>query len=311
MEFSHIPIMVDEVIRNLKIKSNGIYVDGTVGGAGHSLQISNRLDENGVLIGIDQDSDAIDVAGQRLSHISSKLILAHNSFKNIKQILKDSKIEKVDGILLDLGVSSFQLDTPERGFSYQNDAPLDMRMDRNNPITAETIVNEYDKKTIENIIRKFGEERWASRIAGFIDDYRKKQRIRTTFQLVDIIKAAIPASARRTGPHPAKRTFQAIRIAVNKELDILKEALCDCIDVLEVGGRLCVITFHSLEDVIVKDTFFEHAHPCSCPSDFPVCACGKRPEIEIITRKPVQPSEEELNVNPRARSAKLRVIAKI
>lgn len=311
MEFNHIPVMSKQVIEFLNIKQDGVYVDGTIGGAGHSAQIIDNLSEKGTLIGIDQDETAIKFAQARLSHIAPRLILVNDNFKNIKHIVNENGITKVDGILLDLGVSSFQLDNPERGFSYQNDAPLDMRMNQNSNLTAEMIVNEYDRKSIEHIIKKFGEERWAARIATFIESYRKTERIKTTFQLVDIIKAAIPASARRTGPHPAKRTFQALRIAVNSELEILKHALSDCIDILEKGGRLCVIAFHSLEDTAVKNTFAKYAHRCSCPPDFPVCVCGGSPIVRIITGKAIQPCTQEIASNARARSAKFRVVEKI
>lgn len=311
MKFNHIPVMSKQVIEFLNIKQDGVYVDGTIGGAGHSAQIIGRLSEKGILVGIDQDEAAIKFAQARLSHIAPRLILVNDNFKNIKHIVSENGITKVDGILLDLGVSSFQLDNPERGFSYQNDAPLDMRMNQNSNLTAEMIVNEYDRKSIEHIIKKFGEERWAARIATFIESYRKTERIKTTFQLVDIIKAAIPASARRTGPHPAKRTFQALRIAVNSELEILEHALCDCIDILEKGGRLCVIAFHSLEDTAVKNTFTKYAHRCSCPPDFPVCVCGCSPIVRIITGKAIQPCTQEIASNARARSAKFRVVEKI
>ncbi|MDP4092726.1 MAG: 16S rRNA (cytosine(1402)-N(4))-methyltransferase RsmH [Bacillota bacterium] len=312
MEFNHKPVLLDECIENLNIKPNGIYVDGTLGGAGHSAEIYKRLGKDGTLIGIDQDEFALETSRKRLSGISqAKLILVNDNFRNIKNILGEIGIKSVDGILLDIGVSSHQLDEAERGFSYQKEAPLDMRMDKRNELTAETIVNEYSKDEIKRIIRDYGEENWAARIAEFIIERRKEKRISTTYELVDIIKAAIPSSARRDGPHPAKRTFQALRIAVNDELGALEQAVEDAVEVLHQGGRLCIITFHSLEDRIVKNSFSKKVNPCTCPSDFPVCVCGAVRQAINITRKPITPSEKELNENPRARSSKLRVIERI
>lgn len=310
MEFSHKPVMLDECLDGLNIKENGIYVDGTLGGAGHSREIIKRINKDGVLIGIDQDMEAIKASGERLSAYEN-VKLVHNNFKNIKNILEDLNINRVDGILLDLGVSSHQLDVAERGFSYMFDAPLDMRMNRESDFTALDVVNGYSKDELFRVISEYGEEKWASRISDFIVRERENGDILTTFELVDIIKAAIPASARREGPHPAKRTFQAIRIEVNGELKLLEKAVNDCIDVLKPNGRLCIITFHSLEDRIVKRMYKENENPCTCPPDFPVCICNKKPRIKIITKKPMLSSEDELTTNPRARSAKLRIAEKI
>lgn len=313
MEFNHKPVLLEECIENLNIKPDGVYIDCTVGGAGHSVEIFKGLGRDGTLVGIDQDSFAIRSSRERLSRIESqaKFILINDNFRFIKRICKENGIEAADGILADLGVSSHQLDEAERGFSYQKEAPLDMRMDRTSPLNAEVIVNEYGEEEIRDIIRDYGEEKWAARIASFIVNSRKNKRITTTTELVDIIKAAIPSSARREGPHPAKRTFQALRIAVNNELGILSQTVDDAISVLKPGGRLCVITFHSLEDRIVKNEFQKKAKPCTCPREFPVCICGNKPQVDIVTRKPIVPSGRELEDNPRARSAKLRVAEKI
>lgn len=313
MEFSHRPVLLNECLENLKIKPDGIYVDGTLGGAGHANGIYKQLDKDGTLLGIDQDSDALEHSNEILKSTSgkAKIILAKSNFKNIKKVCNENGITKVDGILLDLGVSSYQLDEPERGFSYMNNAPLDMRMDKDLEITAETIVNEYSKENIKEIIRNYGEERWASRIAEFIVIAREKNHIDTTWELVEIIKAAIPSSARRDGPHPAKRTFQALRIEVNNELGILKDAIEDSISTLKSGGRFCIITFHSLEDRIVKNEFNRAIDPCTCPHDFPICVCKRKPTAKHITRKPIIPTKEELDENPRSRSAKLRVIERM
>lgn len=310
MEFSHKPVMRDECLDGLDIKENGIYVDGTLGGAGHSIEILKILNKDGMLIGIDQDMDAIKASSERLSNFEN-VKLVHNNFKNIKEILEGLDIKGVDGILLDLGVSSHQLDVAERGFSYMFDAPLDMRMNRESDFTALDVVNGYSKEELFRVIKEYGEEKWASRISDFIVRERKNGEILTTFALVDIIKAAIPASARREGPHPAKRTFQAIRIEVNGELKLLEMAVNDCIEVLNPNGRLCIITFHSLEDRIVKTVYKKNENPCTCPPDFPICICNKKPKIKIITKKPVLSSEDELITNPRARSAKLRIAEKI
>lgn len=311
MDFVHKPVLLDEAIEYLDIKPDGIYVDGTIGGAGHSYEICARMGKSGILVGIDQDSSAIEASRERLAGVLPKVILVNDNFKNIKSILQDKKIGKVNGILLDLGVSSHQLDAGDRGFSYQKDAPLDMRMDRKKSLTAETVINNYPQKELEKIIREYGEEKWASRIAEFIVKRRQTGRITTTGELVEVIKAAIPASARRKGPHPAKRTFQAVRIAVNDELGLLESALGDCMDSLEKDGRLCVITFHSLEDTIVKNVFRRYANPCRCVPDFPVCVCGEKPSAKMVIRKPVFPGNRELEANPRARSAKMRVVEKI
>lgn len=313
MEFNHKPVLLDECIENLDIRPDGVYIDGTLGGAGHASEIYNRLGSKGTLLGLDQDSYALEISKERLTRRNgqARLIFVNSNFKYIEKVCKENNLPGVDGILLDLGVSSHQLDEVERGFSYQRNAPLDMRMDRSSGLNAGIIVNEYDEGEIKRIIREYGEENWAARIASFIINARKEKRISTTEELVEIIKAAIPSSARREGPHPAKRTFQAIRIAVNDELGILKQAINDAVNVLNPGGRLCIITFHSLEDRIVKNEFLSKIKPCTCPHDFPVCICGNKPTAEHITRKPILPTENEIRENPRARSAKLRVIRKL
>ena len=310
MEFSHAPVMPDECISNLDIKEDGIYVDGTIGGGGHSSLICSRLSEKGTLIGIDRDMDALDASRKRLSEFKCTKHFVQSNYSGIKRVLEELGISGIDGALLDLGVSSFQLDNPERGFSYMNDAPLDMRMDQNSGFTAGDVVNTYSEKELAKIIRDYGEERWATRIAAFVVRTRKEKNIETTGELVQIIKNAIPASARRDGPHPAKRTFQAIRIEVNDELGQLKRAVTDFIDVLAPGGRLAIITFHSLEDRIVKEAFNKRANPCTCPPELPVCVCGKVADVKKITKKPVTPGDEETETNPRSRSAKLRVLEK-
>lgn len=311
MELTHTSVLLEECIEGLQIQKNGIYVDCTLGGAGHSKEIGQKLDSNGTLVGIDQDDYALNKASLRLENVPCKKILIRDNFQNIKEILKTLDIEKVDGILMDLGVSSFQLDNGDRGFSYNQDAPLDMRMDKRAPFSAYELVNEYQDKDLFRIIKSYGEEKFASRITREIIKSRDISKIETTGQLVDIIKKAIPAKARREGPHPAKRTFQAIRIEVNRELEILKDAIRDSVSVLNSNGRICIITFHSLEDRIVKQTFKELTNPCTCPPDFPQCICKNEPTVEIITRKPIYPSEEELIHNPRSRSAKLRIAKKI
>lgn len=310
MEFSHVSVLLKECIKGLNIKESGKYLDGTLGGAGHSAEIIKNLGNCGILIGVDQDINAINASRNKLKEYEN-VIYVHNNFSNIKNILKELNINGLDGILLDLGVSSHQLDVPERGFSYMNNAPLDMRMDMTADFSAKDVVNGYSKEELFRVIRDYGEEKWALRIAEFIVRERNNKAIETTFELVDIIKAAIPAAARREGPHPAKRTFQAIRIEVNKEIEILKNAVNDCIDVLNPSGRLCIITFHSLEDRIVKNVYRERENPCTCPPSFPVCVCNKKPEIKIITKKPVVPTDTELDANPRSRSAKLRIAEKI
>lgn len=310
MEFRHTPVMLDEVIDGLKIKKDGIYVDCTLGGAGHSLEIVKRLDE-GKLIGIDQDIDAINVAREVLKEYENKVYIVNDNFKNAKKILGELDIKKVDGILLDLGVSSYQLDKGERGFSYNQDAILDMRMDKDSDITAWNVINEYSQKDLEKIIWEYGEERWAKRISEFIIAEREHKPIDTTLDLVSIIKKAIPKGARSTGHHPAKKTFQAIRIEVNDELNILKEAINNLCSVLKPKGRICIIAFHSLEDRIVKNTFKELNQDCICPPNIPICICDKEKELDIITKKPIIPTKEELNLNPRSRSAKLRIGEKV
>ena len=309
MEFKHIPIMLEPVLQGLNIKEDGIYVDGTLGGAGHSSEIAKRLGSEGRLIGIDQDMDAIAAASKRLAEYDNVSIV-HSNYVNIRSVLDDLNIQGVDGILLDLGVSSYQLDNKERGFSYREDAPLDMRMDRDSDYTAADIVNDYSEDELRRIISRYGEEKFAGRIASGIVKYREKQRIETTFQLNEIIKNAIPAAARRQGGNPGKRTYQAIRIELNKELSVLEESLADMIDILKPGGRFCIITFHSLEDRIVKNAFKDAEHPCICPPEFPVCTCGRVSKGRIVTRKPIVADEEELERNPRSSSAKLRVFEK-
>ena len=304
MEFHHISVLLNECIESLNIKPDGIYVDGTLGGAGHSYEICKRLTR---LIGIDQDMNAINAATERLKEFKDKVTLVHSNFSNVKQVFEDLGIEKADGFLLDIGVSSHQLDETERGFSYMQDAPLDMRMDTSRSLSAYEVVNEYSEKELNDIIFEYGEERWAKRIAEFIVAERKIKPIETTFELVDVIKKAVPKGARKDGPHPAKRTFQAIRIEVNGELDVLKTAINDMTDLLNPEGRLAIITFHSLEDRIVKNEFRKQENPCTCPREFPVCVCGKKSKGKVVTRKPILPSDEELSANHRARSAKLRV----
>ena len=311
MEVRHRPVMLEQCVKGLDIRPDGIYVDGTLGGGGHSGAICRNLNERGTLIGIDRDRDALDVSSERLKEYKCKKYFVQSNYSDIKQVLNELKIEKVDGALLDLGVSSFQLDNPQRGFSYMNDAPLDMRMSQDDDFTAYDIVNDYDRNELIRVIGKYGEERWASRIADFIVKVRSDKPIESTYELVDVIKQAIPASARRTGPHPAKRTFQAIRIEVNDELSQLERAVEEFCDILAPGGRLCIITFHSLEDRIVKEIFSRRANPCTCPREFPICVCGKKADIKKITGKPFVPDAEETEENPRARSAKLRIAEKI
>ena len=307
MEFHHISVLLNECIDNLNIRPDGIYVDGTMGGGGHSLEIAKRL-TTGRLICIDQDPNAHEAAGKRLAEYKDRITFVRDNFGNIADILDSLGIEKIDGMLLDIGVSSHQLDEAERGFSYQQDAPLDMRMNPDRPFSAYDVVNGYDEDELDRVIFTYGEERWARRIAQFIVKERENKPIETTGDLVDIIKKAVPKGARKDGPHPAKRTFQAIRIEVNGELEVLQRAIDDVAARLAVGGRLCIITFHSLEDRIVKEAFRKQENPCICPPQFPVCVCGKKPLGRVITRKPILPSKEELEENPRSRSAKLRVL---
>lgn len=310
MEFKHVSVLLNECLDALNIKDDGIYVDCTLGGAGHSSHILQRLSKDGLLVGIDQDTDALKAAGERLKEYENKK-LVHNNFHNIDSILEELEIPKVDGILMDLGVSSYQLDEGERGFSYMKDAPLDMRMNRDREFSAYDVVNSYSMEDLWRIIRDYGEEKFAKRVAEFIVNRREEKPIETTLELVDIIKAAIPAKARREGPHPAKRTFQAIRIEVNGELEILNKAIEDGVNRLNKGGRMAIITFHSLEDRIVKLKFRELANPCTCPKEFPICVCGKKPLVKLISRKAIEPSKEEVEENPRSRSAKLRVIERV
>jgi len=302
-EFEHITVLKNETV-DAVVRGEGIYVDMTLGGGGHSSEVLKR---GGTLIGIDQDSDAIKVAGERLSKISNNFTLVKSNFREIKKVLENLQIDKVDGIIMDLGVSSYQLDEKSRGFSYMHDGDLDMRMDRESALTAYDVVNGYSEEQLSKIITDYGEERWAKRIASFIVKKRKEEKIKTTHQLVSVIKAAVPKGARQDGPHPAKRTFQAIRIEVNRELEILADTVKDCADVLKCGGRIGIITFHSLEDRIIKETYQKLAKGCTCPPDFPICVCGGQSKLKIISRKPVLPGEEEILKNPRARSAKLRI----
>ena len=307
MTFSHTSVLLYETVDSLNIRPDGIYVDGTMGGGGHSLEIAKRL-TTGRLICIDQDPNAHEAAGKRLAEYKDRITFVRDNFGNIANILDSLGIEKIDGMLLDIGVSSHQLDEAERGFSYQQDAPLDMRMNPDRPFSAYDVVNGYDEDELDRVIFTYGEERWARRIAQFIVKEREAKPIETTGELVDIIKKAVPKGARKDGPHPAKRTFQAIRIEVNGELEVLQRAIDDVAARLAVGGRLCIITFHYLEDRIVKEAFRKQENPCICPPQFPVCVCGKKPLGRVITRKPILPSKEELEENPRSRSAKLRVL---
>ncbi len=312
MEFNHYSVLLNETIENLNIKPDGIYVDGTLGGGGHAYQVASRLSEKGRLIGIDQDADAIAAAGERLKEFGDKITIIRSNYANMKEELHRIGVEKVDGIVLDLGVSSFQLDTPERGFTYRDEnAPLDMRMDDRQSLTAKDIVNGYSEMDLYRIIRDYGEDKFAKNIAKHIVQKRAKKPIETTGELTEIIRASIPMKVQVTGGHPAKRTFQAIRIELNKELEVLQNNLDDMIDLLNPGGRICIITFHSLEDRIVKTNFKRNENPCTCPSDFPVCVCGKKSKGKVVTRKPILPSEEELEVNSRSKSAKLRVFERV
>lgn len=312
MEFNHYSVLLNETIENLNIKPDGIYVDGTLGGGGHAYQVASRLSEKGRLIGIDQDADAIAAAGERLKEFGDKITIIRSNYANMKEELHRIGVEKVDGIVLDLGVSSFQLDTPERGFTYRDEnAPLDMRMDDRQSLTAKDILNGYSEMELYRIIRDYGEDKFAKNIAKHIVQERAKKPIETTGELTEIIRASIPMKVQVAGGHPAKRTFQAIRIELNKELEVLQDNLDDMIDLLNPGGRICIITFHSLEDRIVKTNFKRNENPCTCPSDFPVCVCGKKSKGKVVTRKPILPSEEELEVNSRSKSAKLRVFERV
>ncbi|HHV38803.1 MAG TPA: 16S rRNA (cytosine(1402)-N(4))-methyltransferase RsmH [Tepidimicrobium sp.] len=310
MKFEHIPVLLDEAIKGLNIKEDGIYVDGTLGGAGHSLEIVKRL-TSGKLIGIDQDKDALKKARKVLGDHLDKVQVVHDNYRNIRDILSRLNIYRVDGILLDIGVSSHQLDEKERGFSYHSQAPLDMRMDKTQDFSAWDVVNKYSEKDLERIIWDYGEERWAKRIARFIVDGRREKPIDTTLELVAIIKKAIPKKVRMKGPHPARQTFQAIRIEVNEELDVLKGSIPIMCRLLNKGGRLCIITFHSLEDRIVKNSFRDLNRDCVCPPELPICSCDKEREIKLITRKPIVPTKDEIDSNPRSRSSKLRIAERV
>lgn len=311
MEFKHKSVLLEETIEALKIKEDGIYLDGTLGGGGHAYEVCRRLGEKGRFIGIDQDADAIKAAGRRLEEFGDKVTIIRNNYCNAKAALEEIGITKVDGIVLDLGVSSYQLDTVERGFTYKYDTALDMRMDQRQNLTARDIVNEYSEQDLYRIIRDYGEDQFAKNIAKHIVAARAKKPIETTFELNELIKAAIPAKLRATGGHPSKRTFQAIRIECNHELEVLRESLDDMIDMLNPGGRLCIITFHSLEDRIVKTIYREKENPCTCPPEFPICVCGKVPYGKATPRKAILPSSEELEENSRSKSAKLRVFERI
>lgn len=308
MLFHHIPVLLNETIELLDCRPGDIIVDGTLGGGGHASEIIRRILPGGLLVGIDQDPEALRAARERLMPYGDSLITVHDNFANLEQIMHRCSLSHIDGMLIDLGVSSYQLDTGSRGFSYQEDARLDMRMNPNQDLSAYEVVNEYEEDRLARIIADYGEERWAKRIAQFIV---KNRPIETTGQLTEVIKAAIPAKARRHGPHPAKRTFQAIRIEVNNELGNLRKVIEQAISFLRPGGRLCVITFHSLEDRIVKTAFRNMENPCTCPPRAPICTCGKKPLVKVLTRKPVIPTDEEIDANPRARSAKLRACQKL
>jgi len=307
--FSHVSVLLQECMDALCIKPDGIYIDGTAGGGGHSHEIASHL-TTGKLIALDRDMSAVVAAGARLAEFGEHAKVVHSNFSEMAQVCRELGIDGIDGVLLDLGVSSYQLDTADRGFSYMADAPLDMRMNREDTLDAYTVVNTYPEQRLKSIIYDYGEERFAPRIAQRIVQEREKQPIRTTGELVSIIKAAMPAAAKEGGHHPAKRTFQAIRIEVNGELSVIEPTIRDAVSLLKPGGRIAIITFHSLEDRIVKQTFASLASGCTCPRDFPVCVCGKKPLVDIISRKPILPSEQELEVNPRSRSAKLRVAQK-
>ena len=307
MEFKHRSVLLEETVNGLNIRPDGIYVDGTLGGGGHAYEICRRLGDKGSIVGIDQDEAAIEAAGIRLKDFGEKVTIVRSNYCEMKSVLQRLGIDKVDGIVLDLGVSSYQLDTAERGFSYREDAPLDMRMDRRQTMTARDIVNDYSEKDLYRVIRDYGEDKFARNIAKHIVIEREKRSIETTGQLTEIIRGAIPMKFQKKSGHPAKRTFQAIRIELNRELDVLKNSLDEMIDLLNPGGRLCIITFHSLEDRIVKSVFKKNEAPCTCPKDFPVCVCGKVSKGSILTRKPILPGPEEMEENSRSKSAKLRI----
>lgn len=307
MEFKHKSVLLNETIDGLNIKPDGIYVDGTLGGGGHAYEVCRRLGEKGSIVGIDQDAAAIEAASARLKDFGEKVTIVRSNYCDMKSKLHELGIDKVDGIVLDLGVSSYQLDTAERGFSYREDAPLDMRMDTRQKMTARDIVNDYTEADLYRVIRDYGEDKFAKNIAKHIVQARAVKPVETTAELSEIIRASIPMKFQKKSGHPAKRTFQAIRIELNRELDVLRDSLDDMIDLLNPGGRFCIITFHSLEDCIVKSAFRKNENPCTCPPDFPVCVCGKKSKGSIITKKPILPSEEELEYNSRSKSAKLRI----
>ena len=307
MEFKHVSVLLQETVDGLNVKPDGIYVDGTLGGGGHSYEVCTRLGAKGSIIGIDQDEAAIEAASIRLKDFGEKVTIVRSNYCDMKSRLHELGIDKVDGIMLDLGVSSYQLDTADRGFSYREDAPLDMRMDQRSEMTARDIVNDYSEMDLYRVIRDYGEDKFAKNIARHIVQERAKRPIETTGELTEVIRHAIPMKFQKKTGHPAKRTFQAIRIELNRELDVLRDSLDDMIDMLNPGGRLCIITFHSLEDRIVKSAFKKNENPCTCPSDFPVCVCGKVSKGRVITRKPILPREEEMEVNSRSKSAKLRI----
>ena len=307
MEFKHKSVLLNETIDGLNIKPDGIYVDGPLGGGGHAYEVCRRLGEKGSIVGIDQDAAAIEAASARLKDFGEKVTIVRSNYCDMKSKLHELGIDKVDGIVLDLGVSSYQLDTAERGFSYREDAPLDMRMDTRQKMTARDIVNDYTEADLYRVIRDYGEDKFAKNIAKHIVQARAVKPVETTAELSEIIRASIPMKFQKKSGHPAKRTFQAIRIELNRELDVLRDSLDDMIDLLNPGGRLCIITFHSLEDRIVKSAFRKNENPCTCPPDFPVCVCGKKSKGSIITKKPILPSEEELEYNSRSKSAKLRI----
>ncbi|MCI9024453.1 MAG: 16S rRNA (cytosine(1402)-N(4))-methyltransferase RsmH [Dorea sp.] len=307
MGFEHRSVLLEETIDGLHIIPDGIYVDGTLGGGGHSYEVCRRLGDKGSIIGIDQDAAAIEAAGIRLKDFGEKVTIVRSNYRDMKSKLHELGIDKVDGIILDLGVSSYQLDTAERGFSYRADAPLDMRMDTRQQITARDIVNDYGEEELYRVIRDYGEDKFARNIAKHIVMERGKHPIETTGELTEIVRRAIPMKYQKRSGHPAKRTFQAIRIELNRELEVLRDSLDDMIELLNPGGRLCIITFHSLEDRIVKSAFKKNENPCTCPPDFPVCVCGKVSKGSIVTRKPILPGEEEMELNSRSKSAKLRI----
>jgi len=307
VNFKHQSVLLEETINNLNIQPDGIYVDGTLGGGGHAFHVCSRLSEKGHFIGIDQDGAAIEAAGERLKPFGDKVTIVRSNYSDMKQVLQSLGVSGVNGIVLDLGVSSYQLDTAERGFSYRENAPLDMRMDQRQEKTARDIINGYSEMELYRIIRDYGEDKFAKNIAKHIVRARQEKPVETTDELTEIIKAAIPMKFRAVGGHPAKRTFQAIRIELNQELEVLRGHLNEMVELLDDGGRICIITFHSLEDRIVKNIFRKCENPCECPPSFPTCVCGKKSMGKVITRKPILPSEEELEINPRAKSAKLRV----